>query len=334
MNRKMVYIPQEIACKTVIVTEPYVCPIPTVKYPDIPDITFVGTNGECQITIDVGDGNTIVGLAPNTSQSFIRVDTGSGWVYLDEYVDSMVSLQTINTAWEMDVSTDYLVHVEAQIISSCDNTSSGVISSEDVQYIAPAVCPTPTISFPDTPDISFDADNIAHCHMTVDAGAGEVLDLVYGDVFVNDGVSSYVTPTITPPLNTTSQIQNVELTWPMQASDSAVYVTVQLYNTCLESALSASSPVAYTHVPLEADITAISITIPDTCVAPCDADISITWQNVGTATGIFTPGYTVDRVLYQDPDGPVEMVDGATHTWNTVTTLPTAKIYTICPYPN
>lgn len=134
MNRKMVYTPREIACKTVTVTEPYVCPTPTVEYPDTPDISFAGANGECRITIDVGAGNTIVGLAPNTSQSFIRVDTGSGWVYLDEYVNPMVSLQTIDAAWEMGITGDYWVHVETQIVSSCGKTS-GVISSELVQYI-------------------------------------------------------------------------------------------------------------------------------------------------------------------------------------------------------
>jgi hypothetical protein len=292
MNRKMVYTPREIACKTVTVTEPYECPTPTVRYPYTPDISFVGTNGECRITIDVGSGNTIAGLA--TNESFVRVDTGNGWVYMNEYVNPSASLQTVDLAWEMDITGDYWVHVETQIVSSCGKTS-GVISSEQVQYIAPEVvtCPHPTTHFASGCDLLLHYDTN------------------------NDGLISSAELSVANSDVTTGALTQGEYNFVSQAR----------YNS-----INSVCPGCY--VPGVADIVATEIVVtPSTCEAPCSISIGITWQNVGTETGSFYPGYDMNGVPVSE-SSEIILSQGATLQRVYTDTLPDAGSYVICPLPN
>jgi hypothetical protein len=319
MNKKMVYTPQEIACKTVIVTEPYVCPTPTIMFPDTPDISFVGTNGECRIRIDVGTGNTIAGLA--TNESFIRVDTGNGWVYMNEYVNPSASLQTVDLAWEMDTTVEYTTRIEANIVSSCDAATSGLVYSDWITYYPPGVADIVATSVTAEP-----TSCNAPCDVTI--------MIEWQNIGTTTG-SFRRGYTINGAL--TEESYTIDMV-PGAIAQRQFYVTFGTpgnYEICpVLRPGDMICPIVTVSEPGVADIVATEIVVtPSTCEAPCGISIGITWRNVGGAAGSFYPGYDLNGVPVSE-SSEVILSQGATLQRVYTDTLPDAGSYVICPLPN
>lgn len=111
--------------------------------------------------------------------------------------------------------------------------------------------------------------------------------------------------------------------------------TAGTYTLCpvLDPVPSLCKDVTVTKVEV-ADIVATNITVtPPTCEAPCSVSISITWENVGTATGSFYPGYDIDGAPVTESSA-VTLGPGNTLSRVYTETLPDAGSYVICPVPN
>jgi hypothetical protein len=97
------YTPRTVACKTVTVTEEQVCPVPTVTFLNMPEITFDGTTAHCLVAIDAGAGETL-----NIQLSTVDAYNGSDWEPdMWRQIDFDVQTQTVDLTWEMIESTDF-----------------------------------------------------------------------------------------------------------------------------------------------------------------------------------------------------------------------------------
>ena len=82
----------------------------------------------------------------------------------------------------------------------------------------------------------------------------------------------------------------------------------------------------------EAIFRVIEFTAPSSCEAPCNINIHIKWQNVGTASGVFVPKYEINNISYTNP---LQMLEpNATYTLDDTVSITSAGTYEICPYPN
>jgi C1A family cysteine protease/PKD repeat protein len=82
-----------------------------------------------------------------------------------------------------------------------------------------------------------------------------------------------------------------------------------------------------------ANIEVVSFTVtPQTCQSPCDTVVMITWKNVGTAPVTFTPGYTIDGVLYSS--SPITLIPIQQGLLRETIHGLTVGSYEICPVPN
>ena len=82
----------------------------------------------------------------------------------------------------------------------------------------------------------------------------------------------------------------------------------------------------------EAIFRVIEFTAPSSCEAPCNVNIHIKWQNVGTSSGSFIPKYEINSVPYTDPQQT--LASNATYTIDDTVSITSAGTYEICPYPN
>ena len=82
----------------------------------------------------------------------------------------------------------------------------------------------------------------------------------------------------------------------------------------------------------EAIFRVTEFTAPSSCEAPCNINIHIKWQNVGTASGSFIPKYEINSVPYTDPQQT--LAPNATYTIDDTVSITSAGTYEICPYPN
>ena len=76
----------------------------------------------------------------------------------------------------------------------------------------------------------------------------------------------------------------------------------------------------------------IEFTLPTTCTVPCNIDIHIKWQNVGTTVGSFIPKYAINGIPYTVAEQT--LAPNATYTLDDVVSIASAGTYEICPYPN
>ena len=82
----------------------------------------------------------------------------------------------------------------------------------------------------------------------------------------------------------------------------------------------------------EAIFRVIEFTVPTSCVVPCNIDIHIKWQNVGTANGSFVPKYEINGIPYTDPQQT--LAPNTTYTLDDIVSITSVGTYEICPYPN
>ena len=81
------------------------------------------------------------------------------------------------------------------------------------------------------------------------------------------------------------------------------------------------------------DITAIGMTISATdCDEPCNATITVTWQNTYHAPKKFRPGITVNGVLTRLSEIRLDTNEIVTKTFNLTNLM--EGTYNICPNPN
>jgi hypothetical protein len=113
----------------------YVCPTPTVTYPNSPEVTFDGKTATCRVTLDTQDGN-----APKDvyGGSAVMGYNGDEWVWLLDQIDWTDPVQTVDLTWEMTAVTDY-VSVFVILENSCGK-GSGTIQTADYTY-----SPTPDV---------------------------------------------------------------------------------------------------------------------------------------------------------------------------------------------
>lgn len=82
----------------------------------------------------------------------------------------------------------------------------------------------------------------------------------------------------------------------------------------------------------EAIFRVVEFTVPSSCNVPCNVDIHIKWQNVGTTSGSFIPKYEINGIPYTDPQQT--LMPNAMYTIDDVVSITSAGTYEICPYPN
>lgn len=80
-------------------------------------------------------------------------------------------------------------------------------------------------------------------------------------------------------------------------------------------------------------VTAISMVVtPTTCTPPCNATVTVIWQNNGITSVTFIPTIKIDNTVYQNPSILLSAGKTTTQIFN-VTGL-VAGTYTVCPVPN
>lgn len=71
---------------------------------------------------------------------------------------------------------------------------------------------------------------------------------------------------------------------------------------------------------------------PISCTAPCSTVVSVTWTNSGTTSQTFTPGITIDGILYTQT--AVTLTAGASTTKSFSVTNLAIGSHVVCPVPN
>ena len=91
-----------------------------------------------------------------------------------------------------------------------------------------AGCPTPTVTFLDSPEITFEGTT-AHCRVEIDAGAGQVLDVALMSV---DGWNGANWVNLYTQLDYNTQTQIVDLTWEMVETTEYAHCLIFATNDC------------------------------------------------------------------------------------------------------
>jgi hypothetical protein len=198
--------------------------------------------------------------------------------------------------------------------------------------VTEGICPTPVVTYLDMPEITFDGST-AYCRVSMDTMDGNPPKDVYGGSFVTayNGIDFDL---LHNQINWSLPSQTVTLQWEMKAPTPYAQVVTEIVNSCGGT----SGPIQTAHYEYPegaADITAVDITVgPTTCDAPCDLYVSIAWKNNGEVPGTFTPGYTVNDTLYEEPPS-VTLQPGEMHIMsNSILYDMPAGTYVICPSPN
>jgi len=186
-------------------------------------------------------------------------------------------------------------------------------------------CPTPTISYPSTPEIWFDGIT-AHCTITIDCGAGHTLSEF--SIHGYDGSNWVLLDG--PAIGV--QNQTVDVAWEMTQSTDMCIVNASVRSDCSEW-LNNVNTQWYSFVMPTTNIVVSAFDVsPQTCEAPCDVNVSATWINNGSVAGTIIPGYTVDGTEYLSNEVTLQPGE-STSLVGTAAGLG-AGTHTICPTPN
>ena len=191
------------------------------------------------------------------------------------------------------------------------------------------VCPVPTVTYPNTPEISF-SGTTATCRVTINTNDGSGPDHLQTNLYGYSDDNTVVN--LNDQINMSLASQTVDLVWEMIAPTTSCHCAIEVQNRC-------GTPTGwvmtadYEYVEDIVNIVATNLDVtPATCEAPCDIGISITWTNNGTVAGIFTPGFTVNGSPYVYAD--ITLGAGQSVTENYAFTASLAGTYIICPSPN
>jgi hypothetical protein len=137
----------------------------------------------------------------------------------------------------------------------------------EICYESTYVCPTPTATFLDSPEITFDGTT-AHCRVEIDAGAGQTLATITATTGTTveawDG-TGWVNG-LSKQLNYNVQVQTVDLTWEMVKETNVCICKIWAVNDCDVSTGWADT--AYHIYPPIPDV-------PCPGLSPCTSDLSI-----------------------------------------------------------
>ena len=112
---------------------------------------------------------------------------------------------------------------------TCDSLNLNPQGAQfEICYESTYVCPTPTVTFLDSPEITFDGTT-AHCRVEIDAGAGQVLDVA---VISIDGWNGATWVNLYAQLDYNTQTQTVDLTWEMVETTGDARCLVHTTNDC------------------------------------------------------------------------------------------------------
>lgn len=112
------------------------CPMPTVSYPNSPEITFDGTTATCRITIDAGAGHVLDPASTELRGFNGHTDTYQEWTDLSSQLSYATQTQTVDLTWTMFGTTPWAV-CGALITNDC-TSSPGWVNTQNYDYTAAA----------------------------------------------------------------------------------------------------------------------------------------------------------------------------------------------------
>ena len=152
---------------------------------------------------------------------------GSSWVSGDPVISWGDGTTTTSVLNGRAYSHTYSSYGTYTIMFEGENECGGTCGDEKSITLVEE-CPEVTITYPNTPEISFDSTT-ATCRIYVDAGTGETPVTTGTSILAYDG-NNWVQ--VADQLNFSLQEQTVDLTWEMTAETDWCMVTGAVVNSC------------------------------------------------------------------------------------------------------
>jgi len=217
------------------------------------DVTIV--DWTLQSSVNLGDTivtNVTVKNNSSTEEASIKAlvsgtNTTTGYPLSSGYVGTTIPASTtvgISCPIDVPADADLGTYQLTPTMYALDDTLLAIGTSKTVAVVEE--CPEVTITFPNTPEISFNGTT-ATCRIYVNAGAGETVSRYGTSILAYDG-SNWIE--LADQLDLLSQEQTVDLTWEMTAGTDWCMVGGTVINSCGASNSKNTSYYKYTECPV------------------------------------------------------------------------------------
>lgn len=217
-----------------------------------------------------------------------------------------------------DMESGKITKTDAHAVMSANiNNTLLPVATGSVTASSTTTCNTPTVTFPNRPDISISGAT-ASCKVSINTGDGSKLNPRTSTVELWDG-ETWVANAIAK-FDPNAAVQTRTITWPLKKSSDAIHAMIYIKNACgKESDWVRSQPAKYVRpggAPAKGDI--VSINYPRSVMNGETVSISCTIKNIGESSGRFRVDF------YRLPDsgdhvnqgslGSTTLAVGATYT--------------------